>query len=105
MIHAKRQHPKTDELRRRWVDYVNGLNRMRWNIPPGHPDEKRFKKALITLMQVAQDLKSTGEIEEGDLVTNGVKTFTVFKIESDRVYESENGFYHAENLRIKKKFE
>lgn len=96
--------PKTDELRRRWIEYIEQVNRMRWNIPPSHPDHKRFSKAFSTLMQIAQTIKSTSEIEEGDTVTNGNDVFLVVKVEDDRVYVNENTFYHYDQLRIKNKF-
>lgn len=99
------KHPKTDELRKKWTEYVQEINRMRWNISPTHPDHSRFTKAFTTLMQIAQTIKSTGEIEEGDTVTNGTETFVVMKVESDRVYKAESEFFHAETLRIKRKFD
>lgn len=98
-------HPKTDELRRRWIDYVQEINKMRWNLPPNHPDHKRFVKAYTTILQIAQTIKSTGEIEEGDTVSNGNEQFVVVRVEDDRVYCDDNHFFHPKGLFIKKKFD
>ena len=96
--------PKTDYLRKRWVEYIEEINRMRWNIKPNTPEHKRFVKAFTTLLNIAHHIKSTSEIEEGDTVTNGEETFVVIRVEDDRVYSSDNTFNHANTLRIKQKF-
>lgn len=99
------KHPKTDELRIRWTDYVREIYRMKWIVGPDHPDHERLTNAFETLMNIAENIKSTAEIEEGDTVTNGTETFVVQKVEGDRVYSGDSQFYHANVLRIKKKFD
>ena len=96
--------PKTDYLRKAWTDYVSELNRMRWDLLPGNPDLERFNQAFATLKEIAGNIKSTAEIEEGDIVTNGTDTFEVLRVQEDRVYDTENTFHHANTLRIKSKF-
>jgi hypothetical protein len=94
----------TKKLRSEWVDYIEGLNSMKWSINPNSAQWKNLNHHIASLLAIAQNLKS-GDIEEGDTVTNGKETFKVLKLENDRAYDSENNFYHTSALRIKKKFE